>query len=241
MKSSVNIKGALVTLVTTLFLFVSCTTNKLTGQTIKESRELPSFTGIVLSFSGNIYITQGSAQKVEIEADKDDIPIIISEIHNNALVLKTKDVNWHNMGTVKVYITVSELNYLSVAGSGDILCQNDLKSGSIEMSVSGSGSIELKNLRADDTHAEITGSGDIRLTGDTEKELKVTITGSGSFNASALPAEKVDVNITGSGSATVNAVSNLYTNITGSGSVFYKGNPTIDANATGSGRTKSIN
>ncbi len=243
MKNAITNKAGLIALTIGVYLLFACSTNVLTGQTVKETRNVSSFTGISLAFSGNVYVTQGSPQKVEIEADKSTMEIILSEVEGNTLILKTKNGHWGNLGTIKVYITVPEINDLSISGSGDLICETPVKSDELELHVSGSGSLKMMKLTAREISAEITGSGDIHLAGagNEANELDATITGSGNFNSEELPVGEVQVHITGSGSANVYASKELETNITGSGSVNYKGTPQINANATGSGRTRSIN
>jgi hypothetical protein len=236
-------KSGLIALAFGCLFLSSCTTTSLTGQIVKQSREVGTFDGVALAFSGDIFITQGSPQKVEIEADQSVQDIIIAKIEDGTLVLKIKDGHWHDLGKINAYITMPEINQLSVSGSGDLICETPVKTNEIDVKVSGSGSIRMQNLESHEVSAVITGSGDITLAGSTSEngELDAVITGSGSFKSDEMAFDEAEVTITGSGSAKVNVLKELETNITGSGSVLYKGNPMINANATGSGRTKSIN
>ncbi len=235
-------KTGLLALAIAGYMLVSCTSNVITGQVVKESRDLPSFEGVSLAFSGNVYITQGSPQRVEIEADQKTMEVIETRIEGNVLLLKYKNGQWHDLGKVTVYITMPDISSLTIAGSGDMVCNNPVKVHEIELSVSGSGSLKMADLAFHEIDAAITGSGDISLKGNGDPgELDARITGSGNLNTGELSVGEAVVNITGSGSATVFAVKELETNITGSGSVYYKGNPIISANAVGSGRTKPVN
>jgi hypothetical protein len=222
---------------------MSCSIDSLTGQTVKESRDVSGFTGVALAFSGNVYVTQGNQFKVEIEADKGVMDVLLTELHGDVLVFKTKNGVWRNLGQVKAYVTMPEINELSVSGSGDMICESAVSTNEIGLSVSGSGSLKLNNLSAREVDADVTGSGDILINGRpaANSELDARITGSGNIKADGYPVEEVSVQITGSGSAAVNAVKELETTITGSGSVNYKGNPLVNANATGSGHTRSMN
>lgn len=230
----------------TLFLVVlvftfSCTAPVLSGEILKENRNVQSFSSISLTLSADVYLTQGTTQKIEIEGDKNSVAEVLTKVDGNTLKITTRDTFHGNLGNITVYITVPEIEGLSVSGSGDIIAQSDIRTDEMDMSVSGSGSIKLKELKSRETSATITGSGNINIaSGEAQSELEVVITGSGSFSADGMSAVEADVTITGSGSAKVNAVKELNTNITGSGSVGYKGNPIVNANSTGSGRTHSI-
>lgn len=222
------------------FTQLSCSTVELSGQTVKESRNLSAFSEVVLTMSANVYLTQGNQQSVEVEADKAVLDDIITEISGNSVVIRTKEGHWHNLGNVKVYITMPTIEKLEISGSGDIISQSAVNASSIDLSVSGSGSIKIPNLTSPVVNATITGSGSITIDGNTgEGSLNTTITGSGSFNGDGFSTANVYVDITGSGTARVNAVKKLETNITGSGDVDYKGNPIVNASSTGSGKTRS--
>lgn len=243
MKKSVTVKTGMLAGTLGCLLLISCVSNVLTGQTVKETRDVQPFSGVTLAFSGNVYITQGSPQKVVIEADKGTMDKIETQMNGDNLVLKTRDGHWRDLGKINVYITMPEIDHLAVTGSGDLICESPVKTDEVELFVSGSGSVRISSLSAREVSAEITGSGDIIVSGNSnnDSELEATITGSGSIKAENLAVAEASITITGSGSATVNATKELETNITGSGSVNYRGNPLVNANATGSGRTRSMN
>lgn len=242
MKTAIINKTGMIAMALGCIVLFSCVTNVLTGQIVKESRTLTTFDGVSLAFSGDVYITQGSQQKVEIEADKSTLDIIESEVNGNTLVLKTKNGHWQDQGKINVYITMPAVRHLSVSGSGDMVCETAIHSDEIKIEVSGSGSLIMRQLESPNVTSVITGSGNIKLAGNNNDQgmLKANITGSGSFKAEAFQVGNADITITGSGSAMINVVKELETNITGSGSVLYKGTPTVNAHSTGSGRTKSI-
>jgi len=242
MKNAIIHKAGLIALAFGCFILSSCATSVLTGQTVKETRDLPAFDAVSLAFSGDVFISQGSPRKVEIEADKSSMEIIETKIEGNTLVLKTKNGHWRDLGEINVYITMPDISCFSVSGSGSMVCETPIRTNEIKIEVSGSGSITVNKLESPNVSAAITGSGDITLAGasNDQSEMEAIITGSGDFQAEALQVANANVNITGSGSARVNVLKELDTNITGSGSVLYKGNPIVNANATGSGKTRSL-
>jgi Putative auto-transporter adhesin, head GIN domain len=229
-----------------LFLFIamlsfSSATCVLSGETVKEIRNVSQFSGVSLAISADVYLTQGSAQKVEIEGDKTSLEEVETVVNNGTLKIQIKDMFHGNIGKVSIYITVPAINALTVSGSGDIEAKSDINTDELDLNISGSGSIRFSDLSAREVSATITGSGGIELSaGQAQSELEVVITGSGSFSAEGFSVPEADVTITGSGSAKVWAVKELETNITGSGNVAYKGDPLVNANSTGSGKTRSI-
>jgi len=222
-------------------LALSCKAPLLSGETVKETRTAGQFSAVSLALSADVFLTQGSEQKIEIEGDKSSLEEIETVVEGETLRIRTKDKFHGNIGKVSVYITVPEINALSVAGSGDISASSDIRTDELDLKVSGSGSIRFSKLSAREVSATITGSGNIDVSaGEAQSELDVVITGSGSFSAEGFSVPETDVTITGSGSARVWTVKELETNITGSGNVLFKGNPQVSANSTGSGKTSPL-
>lgn len=205
----------------------------------EENREIKNFNDIAFSISGDLILTQGSGYSVKLEGDKKDIEKIITKLEGNTLIIKLNS-NWKNIGDVKVYVTLPELNKISLAGSGNVIAKKAFKVNSLDIDIAGSGDIIFENLTAGKTEVSVAGSGDIKLVGSSGDKLEVSIAGSGDVDAANYIANKVEVDISGSGTAKVHAKDKLETAIVGSGSVYYNGNPLVEANSIGSGRTKPL-
>lgn len=234
-------KASLLVALMSFGIWIACATGPLAGQTVKETRNPGPFNALSLSMSANVYLSQGNNLSVEIECDKNDLEYIETETKGNTLEIKTRNGHWHDLGNVKIYITMKDINGLNISGSGNIQSQTPIHSSDLKINVSGSGNVKIAALESMEISSIITGSGDISISGRNDQaKMDATITGSGSFKADELPVANASVTITGSGSARVNVLKELETNITGSGSVQYKGNPLVNANSTGSGRTTSL-
>jgi hypothetical protein len=208
-----------------------------------DKRTLPPFTEISLRINGDIHLTQGDGQSVEIKAKSSTINKLITEVKDRKLVIRFSATdswfkNW-NPGKVDIFITIPQIDALSVSGSGSILSDDEISSRILDLAVSGSGDIRLTDLSTEKVSAAISGSGDIYLEGsDTADALDAAISGSGDIKASGLKAKNVNVKISGSGDCDVYAVDQLKVRVIGSGTVRYDGNPQIDSNVSGSGGFK---
>jgi DUF4097 and DUF4098 domain-containing protein YvlB len=208
-----------------------------------EEREVPSFSEVSLRISGKVHLEQGNRQSVRVEAKSSTLEEIITEVKGRELVIRFKSNNLFrrsfNPGRVDIYITVPEIDALSVSGSGDIEADSKIKSRILELAVSGSGDISLNNLDAERVKATVSGSGDILIgSGGTADELNVAVSGSGNVKAENFEVRNAEVKISGSGSCMVNATELLRARVAGSGNILYKGNPQIDSSVAGSGRVK---
>ena len=201
----------------------------------KEERDVSSFTGVSLGISGDLYITQGSPQKVVVQAENnmDEIETVVKDG-----VLRIKTDNWNSkIKGAKIWVTMPEVESLNVSGSGDIVAETPINADELELKVSGSGTIDISELKGDEIGAAISGSGDIKLAGSAD-EMELRISGSGSVYADGLKVSEFGIKISGSGSCKIDVTGELDASISGSGRVTYYGNPQIDARVSGSGRVR---
>jgi len=209
----------------------------------KEKREVDDFNQIHLRTSANIYLTQGSEISVELVGDEETLEDIETRVRNSRLVIELANsnswFNWGNKDRIDIYITIKEIEDLSVSGSGKLVSENDLTANNLSLNVSGSGKIEI-SVDAEDMDISISGSGRIEVNGNSDRN-DLDISGSGRFSGEDMKAISYDVEISGSGSARINVSEAIYTQISGSGSVYYKGNPQkVRSDVSGSGRVRKL-
>ena len=169
---------------------------------------------------------------------------VTTEVKNNTLKVDTKNGGWfccwgHGREDIKVNITVKDLKSIVIDGSADLAGKGKFVCDTLELSISGSGDINLE-IEAKTLETAIAGSGDIVLSGKAQV-YKADIAGSGDIKAFNLIADKCEVSIAGSGDCQVNASQELEISIAGSGDVSYKGNPSKVSNSvSGSGEVRKL-
>jgi hypothetical protein len=210
----------------------------------EQNRDVPSFSEISMRVSGRVYLEQGDRQSVRVVASESMLDEIITEVKDRSLVIRFKSTNLFmrsfNPGKIEIYVTVPEINALSVSGSGDITADNEINTRILDLSVSGSGNIRFEQLVADRVKAGISGSGNVQVNDGRAEGLTVTVSGSGSYKGADFEVSDVDVRISGSGNCTVHAGESLKARVSGSGNVVYAGNPSVDTSVVGSGRVKKL-
>jgi autotransporter translocation and assembly factor TamB len=211
---------------------------KADGPVTSEILELSRIEGIDLGIPATVFISQGDEQMVEVEAQDDVIDQIETTVRAGIWKIEY-DRCVKNESSIRIYITVKELTSIAISGSGEIISQTQLVVDDLDVSIEGSGDIDLE-LQADDIDANIEGSGSIRFDGIADA-LNINITGSGDFQCFNLEARKASVNISGSGDAELFVTEQLDVNITGSGDVFYKGGPSLNVSVSGSGGVVDAN
>jgi predicted small secreted protein len=226
-------------LVITTLVLTACNAVRGSGNVETEARTVSDFSGIDLSGSGEVIVTQAEAESLTIEAEDNLIPLIETEVRNGILVIGFKE-NTAVLPTkpIRFLVSMPTIDNLAVSGSGEIVAES-VTSDNLELDVNGSGDIGIDQLTAESLTADISGSGDLTLAGAVA-EQRIDISGSGKYAADALESDTADVAIGGSGKATIWANKILDAEIGGSGEVNYYGSPTVNSDISGSGDVNSL-
>ena len=206
----------------------------------KETRNVNTFTKIAFRVPGKLYLRQGSTQKLEIEGKKDVLEKIETRVEGSRLVIEHEDEKfwrWGNDEKVNIYITVKDVEGLSVGGSGDLIGQTKIVAEDIDLNVSGSGNMRIEVEASGDMESDVSGSGNIDLRGKC-KNFNSDVSGSGRVTLALNASGRADFGVSGSGKIEASGVaSNVKANISGSGKVLAADLETnsCDVRITGSG------
>lgn len=205
------------------------------GQVTKKTLELGEFKSIYNNSNYTVYLKQTNKQEVMVEALTEIYELTNIIVENGVLMINVerkpdspnKSV-WAKIDdikvnpTMKVYVSVKNLNDLQVNGNGKIISENSLASSLLSLSVSGSGSMDL-DIKGDVVKAEVSGSGKITLKGYASS-IEVLLSGSGNLNAFNCPLDNAKVKVSGSGNCELNVTTTIEAVVLGSGTVKHKGN-----------------
>lgn len=190
----------------------------------RETRNVSTFTKISFRVPGKLYLRQGAVQKVEIEGDKDVLREIETEVDGSKLIIgkegKWFDWNWNNDNhRVNVYVTVKDIEGISVSGSGDFIGETKIVSNDLDLNVSGSGSLKVDVEVSGDLEADVSGAGDIDVKGKC-RDFNSDVSGSGKVQLNVAIDNVADFGVSGSGKIYANgSASRVKTSISGSGKV----------------------
>jgi hypothetical protein len=218
-----------------LSLFILSIASFTYAQTTKKTLELPEFKSIYVNSNYTVYVKQTNKQEVTVEALTEIWELTTVKVENGVLMVnverKPDNPNksiWAKIDdikmkpTMKLMVSVKNINELQVNGGGKIISENSIASDYIALSVSGSGGIDL-DLKGNNLKTEISGSGNIVLKGYATTN-DIVMSGSGSLNAFSCELETAKVKLSGSGSCEINATSTLDAVVLGSGTLKHKGN-----------------
>jgi hypothetical protein len=207
------------------------------GADVEEVFDLDEITDIALNISASVYIKQGTTQAVEIHGKEDAIDRLELDVVNGLWEIEFPKKECMKNHELKIYITVLDINSVTVSGSGDIHMDEDTISldHPLEYTISGSGRINAL-LDVTEVKTTISGSGDLNLAGLTDKN-EIKVSGSGKIKAFDLISTDCSITVSGSGNSEVYVDGGLLdVKISGSGKVSYKGTPgSFNMDISGSG------
>lgn len=205
------------------------------AQTTKKTLELPEFKSIYVNSNYTVYVKQTNKQEVTVEALTEIWELTSVKVENGVLMVNVdrkpdtpnKSI-WAKIDdikvkpTMKIMVSVKNINELQVNGGGKIISENSIASDYMSLSVAGSGSIEL-DLKGNNLKTEISGAGNVTLKGYASTN-DIVMSGSGTMNAYSCELESVKIKMSGSGTCELTASAALDAVVLGSGVIKHKGN-----------------
>jgi len=187
-----------------------CTQQTGTGN---QTPNVSGITSVVLNGPGTLIIQQGDNESYRVEADSNLLSKISTTVSGNTLSIS--NLNSVSNGAVKFYVTLKNLNVLTVNGGGNS---------------------EVTGINTDKLTITLD-NGKMTLAGKTQ-DLIATINGGGNIDAKDLQSQTATVTINGEGKANVNVVNTLKAVVNGGGSITYTGNPQVTQQVNGQGSVK---
>ncbi|UOQ54591.1 head GIN domain-containing protein [Hymenobacter cellulosivorans] len=210
------------------------------GPVVTENRTVANFSRLDLNVDAEVFLTQGPSQTVRVEAQQNILDVLQTNVSGEKLSIRYGRVNVRRHEPVKVFIVTPSLSDVAVSGSGNVVGQSAWRTDNLDLSLSGSGGIELAVTGTQNLRTDISGSGKVRLAGDARR-ADVHISGSGAVEGYPLTVQQAEVSLSGSGSTYLTITQALNASISGSGKVYYRGRPSVTAHTSGSGRVVDAN
>ena len=218
---------------------VNAITVRGSGSTITVKREVKGFDQIQLSTLGKLEIIQGEEEGLEISAEENLLPHIITTISGKTLEIRTADnVTIEPTKDIVYTLKVKNLSGIYTSSLGAITASR-LTSDKIEIGINSLGDISIGTLNTADLSVRISSSGDLTLAG-TVTTQDVEISSSGNYNGGDLQSQSAFVKISSSGNAKIWVIKDLGVQISSSGNVDYFGSPRITSKISSSGKVNAL-
>jgi Putative auto-transporter adhesin, head GIN domain len=183
-----------------LFCITGCTSmpgiNKVKGSGVKktEKRDVGQFASVEMDCPGVINLTAQERPGFEISGDDNIVPLITTEVKNNTLYIKsTKD--YDPQGKLQINVSNPDFERFVFSGAGEATLSK-IMNERLEVKVSGAGEVKASG-ETKEADISLTGAGTIDAKDLHSIKTKVSSTGVGSIDVYA--AEQLDANATGVG------------------------------------------
>jgi len=164
------------------------------GVAATQARVVAPFTAIDLRGSGNVTVRTGGRRHVVVHADDNLLSDVTTHVEGSTLVVGSKPGSFTTRAPMYVEVTVPAVDRIVLSGSGNITGSGS--ASRLDVTLSGSGTIVLGELAAQDVRATLSGSGSIRVWAT--RSLDAKIAGSGAVFYRGHPHELV-TSVAGSG------------------------------------------
>ena len=187
-------------------------------------------TEIALMGPDRVVMVEGSALSIEVEGDNSDNLRFVFE--DGSLGIMRENNSWSGSAAT-ITVTMPPPEDITVAGSGTVIAPGMARDA--EISIAGSGTLRVERIAADSLDLTIAGSGDVEIASGTVRELEISVMGSGDADLLGVKADSADVTIAGSGDAAFASDGDVDVSIMGSGDVTVRGNANCTVETHGSG------
>lgn len=207
----------------TIILATACNhTKRGSGNIIKETRTVKSFDGISASGSLEVDIKSGPVATVIVETDDNIMPFVETNVSNNILKIKLRDINNLRNSTVYVHIVNPEFKSISSSASAEISADEEIANADkITLKASSGSSMNLQ-LNAPFVAGEASSGAEINAKGKT-KNVNSSSSSGASINFSDLQAETGKASVSSGASISLFTSLSLEANASSGGEINYKG------------------
>lgn len=250
-------------------LFVSSINPANAANRVIKAYEISDIAELVVNGAGNVQITQGETESLEVEAEPEVIERIGVDLTRGKLTLSIKtpkgflgifqDLHY-NPEMVTYRLQLKDLHRIVLSGATHTNL-GEWSTKSLKVYASGASKVTFKKLGADSVWFDLTGASEAHLeqlmatntnftlsgasnidfngVGKVDK-LKVDASGASNFHGKKLEARSAEVELSGASNCEVYATVSLSAETSGASHIQYAGNPKTTFSSSGVSDIKSI-
>ncbi len=169
------------------------------GKISSDTRHVSGFDKVVFSAPGQMNLTQGDREGLEIETDDNLLQYIHTSVQGQTLYIDvTPGINLVPTDRIRYNLNVKALKAFNLEGSARVESAS-LEGSQFELNLDGSGDIALGDVKVDALNFNLDGSGSLELETLTARKVTLGLNGSGKGTLSGLNADELQAEINGSG------------------------------------------
>jgi hypothetical protein len=189
------------------------------GDVVTESRPVGAVTSVSVSAAGQLTIEQSGVESLQITAEDNVLPFVVSDVRNGRLILGL------DPGT-SVTVTHPILFHLTV---------RDLT----EIEASGASRVEARDVDTGDLTIQLSGASSLTATGFADRQ-QLDVSGASLCEAGDLRSRVVNARVSGASYGLVWASDSLVANVSGASVLEYFGDPIVETTVSGGSVVRSV-
>ncbi|HBL75948.1 MAG: hypothetical protein A2W90_11065 [Bacteroidetes bacterium GWF2_42_66] len=190
----------------------------------RRDRKTEPFHAIKVSTGIDLYLTQGNAEKITVEADEDIIDNLKTEVRDGVLrIYMEKSFSWRWNVERKVYVTFRELDMLTADSGSDVESQGLLQVKNLKIDASSGSDIELE-VNADRLTVSTSSGSDTDLKG-TAGYMEASSSSGSDLNAEDLKTKVCEVSASSGSDAVVYVTERIKASASSGADICYHGSP----------------
>lgn len=205
---------------------------------VSFKRQTNDFSSVKLSGNYLVRLENSDISSVEINADEQLSELILVDVKNGVLTVKTLDEKlFGNRSRAELIIRAPEIRLIEIEESASIVSEQPFRFDKLRVESAGALKMDIE-LIGNHFSGEMAGATDLDLRGQVD-QVKLNLPGAGKVSAFELRTKELDLTLSGAGKAEVFATQRLNVDVSGACSVTYKGNPEkVYTNVSGIGRVR---
>ncbi|MDP5104836.1 head GIN domain-containing protein [uncultured Polaribacter sp.] len=215
-------------------MFNSATGNR--NVTIEDRTKKEPFTAMKVSSGLELYISQGSKNKITVEADENLHELIKTEVKDGVLTIYSEKNIWKAKAR-KIYVTIKEVEVVAATSGAEVYTKETLTVKNLTVSATSGAEINI-SVDADSIETVATSGADIAISGISNTHISKATSGA-SIDAFKLQSKNVTAIVTSGADINVYASEKMDGKATSGGDIDFKGNPKKINKTTTSGGSVS--
>lgn len=192
------------------------------GNVITEERPLGDFTKVKGSAGIDVYLTEGTENKVVVEADENLMETIETTVEGGKLRIRSNQ-NIGRAKSKKVHVTYVNLTSIEASSGADVIGNSVIKSESLNLDSSSGADLELEIL-SKEVFAETSSGSDMKLSGKATT-LRAKASSGSDLDARELMVATCNADASSGADIQVNVKDRLSAEASSGGDIHYYGNP----------------
>jgi hypothetical protein len=201
------------------------------GNVVTEERNVADFTKVKGSAGIDVYLTEGTENKVVVEADENLMDLIETNVEGGKLRIRSNQ-NIGRAKAKKVHVTYVSLTSIEASSGADVIGNSVIKSESLDLDASSGADLELEIL-SKEVYAETSSGSDMKLSGKATT-LRAKASSGSDLNAKELIVATCNADASSGADIKVNVKERLTAEASSGGDVHYYGDPAAVSNNSGS-------